>query len=100
MPIEHRLETRAHLLAERLSHEKATIVEALRPEGKRTLFSKQLSKPEALKFWQQHRFDEIGAQVLARMSPSDVMELDAALTQANEAEMYAPPVEEEDGYSY
>jgi len=88
MPTEHRLETRAHLLAERITHDRQTIVDALTPDGKRTLFAKQLSKPEALRFWQAHRFDDIGKQVLARMSPSDVMELDQALTQAAEAQMY------------
>jgi hypothetical protein len=97
MPTEHRLETRARLLSERLQHARQTIRDAVAPAGQRPPFTEQLSKPEALRFWQAHRFDEYGQAALARMAPEQVQELDLALARANEAQMYAPPVEGDDG---
>ena len=59
---------------------------ALRPPGKRPAFTEQLSKREALAWWQTHRYDDLGKQVLANMQPDSVMELDLALSRVNEVE--------------
>jgi hypothetical protein len=87
MPYQHILEHRAHLLADALLARKKLLVEMLAPKGKRPLFTEQLSKPEALRWWQKHRYDALGKQVLDRMQPGDVMELDQALSQANDTVM-------------
>ena len=82
---EHLIERRVSALADAILARKQLITSALMPVSQRPLFTKQLSKTEALSFWQEHRFDDIGQQVLANMQPEDVMELDLALSQANES---------------
>ena len=84
---EHILERRAHLLAGKLSARRDLLVQALAPKGQRPPFTEQMSKPEAVAWWRAHRYDDLGKQVLDRMGPADVMELDQALSQANEAQM-------------
>lgn len=83
----HILERRASLLAGRLAAQRNIVRDTLAPAGQRKPFTQQLSKREALAFWRQHRYDATGQQVLATMRPEDVLELDLALSQANEAEM-------------
>jgi len=81
----HLFERRADRLAGRLMARRDLLANALVPAGSRPPFTKQLSKPQALAWWGQHRFDDLGRQVLANMGPEDVLELDQALSQANEA---------------
>ena len=84
MAEEHLLERRVTALADAIRNRRQLLANALMPASKRPLFTKQLSKPEALAFWQQHRFDDVGKQVLANMQPEDIMELDLALDSASE----------------
>lgn len=86
--IDHPLERRAHLLAGRLSARKEMLVQAVAPPGTRPLFTEQMSKPQALAWWQKHRFDDLGKKVVGQMKPEDILELDQALSQANEAAMF------------
>ena len=78
----HVIERRAALLADAIEHRVNILRDALAPPGKRPPFTKQLSKPAALRWWQLHRYDALGAQVISNMQPVDVMELDLALSQA------------------
>jgi hypothetical protein len=82
--LEHPLERRAKLLAGKLSARKEMITTALAPKGKRPPFTEQLSKPDALAWWQKHRYDNLGQKVLRQMRANDIFELDAALMQAKE----------------
>lgn len=84
---QHRLEQRASSLGRLMKRRVEIYRAAIAPSGERLPFTQQLSKPEALSFWQQHRYDQTGAQVIASW-PDDVrdqrvMELDAALAQQN-----------------
>mgnify|MGYP001560637583 CR=1 len=81
---EHIIERRVVALADAIRARRQLITNALLPSNQRPLFTKQLSKKDAMAFWQQHRFDDVGKQVSANMKPEDVMELDLALSQANE----------------
>ncbi len=91
---EHRLETRAHLLAEGIQHSREVLRDSLAPPGRRRLFSAQATKAEKLAWWRKHRRDDLGAQALAVMRPDAIMELDQALSQQIEAESFAPPVDQ------
>ncbi len=95
---EHRLETRAHLLAEGIQHSREVLRDSLAPPGRRPPFSAQLPRADALDWWRKHRRDALGAKALAAMRPEAIMALDQALSQQIEAESFAPPVEEEAGY--
>lgn len=77
--MEHVLERRAALLASRLTAQREVVRRALTPEGERPPFTRQLAKPDALAWWREHRHDDLGQRVLARLRPADVLELDAAL---------------------
>ena len=81
---EHILEKRSHLLAQRLTARVNLIRQAVAPSGERPPFSVQLSKKDALKFWREHWNDDIGKQALAYMTPTAIMELNVALSKANE----------------
>lgn len=82
------LERRAHMLAGKLAKSKEMLRDALAPPGQRPAFTEQLTKREALSWWREHRFDKFGQEVTSRMRPREVMELDQALSRANEAEAW------------
>lgn len=44
-------------------------------------FHTQLPQAQALEWWAQHRYDGMGAQVLANLNPTAIANLDTALTQ-------------------
>jgi hypothetical protein len=81
------LERRAHMLAGRLSKNTQMLRDALAPPGQRPPFTEQMTKADAVTWWRAHRFDKYGQDVVARMQPADVMELDQALSQANAADL-------------
>lgn len=76
--IEHVMERRAAKLAIAIEHRIKVMVEFLAPDG-RPVFTKKVSGADALEFWRRHRTDETGMALLQRMTPEQVMELDAAL---------------------
>jgi len=84
----HILERRASLLAGRMTARRDVLRDTLAPPGQRRPFTEQLSKADALAFWRQHRYDATGQQAMAGWQPQDVLELDLALSQANEAELF------------
>ena len=92
---ENMLERRVASLSAAIQARRQLYADALRPKGQRPAFTQQLSRPEALAWWQQHRYDDLGKQVLANMQPDGVMELDLALSKANE-----PTTEEVDNGIY
>ena len=95
MPLEeHLLERRAGLLASKLTSQIQSLSQTLVPKGSRVPFTQQMSKPEALRWWQQHIGDEFGKKVLGRMTAQDQLELYNALSQAQterEAGYGGPP---------
>ena len=82
------LERRAELLTGRLKARVELVRQAVAPKGQRPPFTTQMSKPEALAWWQAHFHDDLGAKVKANMTPEAQMELTVALSRANEAEMW------------
>jgi len=84
----YRVERRAALLSERITQRRQTLRDAYSPPGQRPPFTQTLSRRDALTWWRQHRSDDVGKQVLDRMSPNDIMNLDLALAKANEVEQF------------
>lgn len=76
--IEHVMERRAAKLAGAIKHRIEVMVAFLAPDG-RPIFTTKVSGAEALDFWRRHRTDEVGMALLQRMTPEQVMELDARL---------------------
>lgn len=83
--VPHVMERYAERLAGKLSSHIDMLSDFIAPPGQRLPFTQQLSKRAALDFWKQHRYDEIGKPWLDRMDAQSVMELDNALSRANEA---------------
>jgi hypothetical protein len=86
----HFLENLADELGTRMQELVDAKAEALRGPGGRPLFTRQMAKSQALAWWRQHRYDDIGKGLVAQMEPQDVLELDQALSQANAAAMMGP----------
>lgn len=86
---EHRLERRARLLAMKMQERVSDLQNVVG-----VAFRREVPRGKALAWWRKHRFDELGAQVLARMQPQDILDLDLALAQAIEAEQ-----EMDDGFA-
>ncbi len=86
--IDNVLERRANLLAGKLTQRRDLIRQTLAPPGQRPPFTTQLNHREALAFWRQHWSDDLGQQVKAGMAPQDLLELQLALSRANEEEMF------------
>jgi hypothetical protein len=84
----HYLEDLADELGERLKEAVDAAAEELSGPNGRPLFTKRMSKPEALAWWQRNRYNKIGEQALAGMTPEQQMEVDQMLSQANAATMY------------
>jgi hypothetical protein len=72
------------MLRDALKSRRALVTQAITPKGERPPFTEQLSVPDAQRWWSKHRYDDLGKQVLGRMSPQDVLELDQALAQMYE----------------
>jgi hypothetical protein len=72
------------LLSERLKEEVDSKAEALTGANGRPLFTTKKTTNAALAWWQRHRYDSIGKKVVDDMDPADVLELDQALSMANE----------------
>lgn len=81
--LQHVMERRASLLANAIEHRVQVMADFLMPPGQPPVFSKRVSRREALAFWTKHRYDQIGAAVLSRWTPEQVMQLDAELAKAN-----------------
>jgi hypothetical protein len=86
--IENVLERRAKAMAEAIKGRRDLLTQALAPTGQRPAFHEQLSKPAALAWWTQHRNDGMGKEVIARMKPESILELDNALAQHNQAQQF------------
>lgn len=81
---EHKLDQRVLALSGAIQRRKQLLTDALRPSGQRPPFTQQLSEPDALAFWQRNRNTSLGKEVLQRMKPEDIMELDLALARMGE----------------
>ncbi len=87
MTVEHPLEKRVKALSEAIKSRRELYANALRPPGSRPAFTQQFSQQQALAWWREHRYDDLGQRVVDRMSPQNIMELDQALSQANDSEL-------------
>ena len=83
---EQRVELRARLLAGAIQRRVGVLQTAIAPPGTRPPFTVQMGKNEALAWWQKHRYDEVGAQVLVRYQPEQVLALDAELARHIESQ--------------
>ena len=98
--VDHLLERRAKLLASKLTARKDLLRQTLAPPGQRPPFTQQLSRPEALAFHRQHRYDPAYADYYKRLGPEGILELDNALAQANEQGMLGLRGGLQDGSTY
>ncbi len=90
--IEYIMERRARLLADAIKHRIEVMVDLLKEPGQRPVFTKKLSRREALDWWRQHRTDALGLRVMATMTPDQIVSLDRALSEQIQAEMLAPTI--------
>ncbi len=84
----HSLEQDRDELALQLDEYKTAIVEALRGPNGRPLFTRQLTKSQALAWWQQNYDTPYGRQLYEQKTPEQRMELDRELAQQNAAAMW------------
>lgn len=89
---EHPLERRANALAEALTRRVDLLATMMRPND-RPIFHERLSEPKAMEFWQKHRYDDLGQNVMSTWTPDQILALDQRLMQARESgqEGAAPP---------
>lgn len=78
---QHIMERRSHLLAQRLKQRISDTALALQAGSGRIPYRTSLSKGDALDWWAEHRYDDLGKQALQGYSPLDVAKLDSALNQ-------------------
>ncbi|MDA8219403.1 MAG: hypothetical protein M0Z94_17505 [Dehalococcoidales bacterium] len=90
--LDHVMERRAELLAEAIRHRIEVMADFLMPPGEPPVFSSRVSRRDALAFWTKHRYDQIGAQVLSRWSPEQIMALDAELAKSRQAQTFTQGV--------
>ena len=84
--VEQRVEFRARLLAGAIKRRVGVLQTAVMPPGTRPPFTVQMGKSEALSWWQKHRYDDVGAQVLARYKPEQILALDSELAKHIESQ--------------
>lgn len=77
---EQTIERRARMLADAVEARVDLYRRLINPAG-RPMFTTQMSKQKALDWWAINRTTPAGQQVLQRMTPVQIMELDAALAQ-------------------
>lgn len=61
----------------------AAIRYGITPKGQRPPFTRRYSSAEALQWWMAHRYDPQGMALVTKMTPIQVAQLDAWLTQAS-----------------
>lgn len=86
---QHPMERRTDLIAQGLKDRVSMLADMMLPNGRR-VYTTQLNDQKALEFWQKHRFDDMGKAVLATWSPSQVLQLDTRLMQAQQSEGTPP----------
>lgn len=85
----HPLERRSNALAQALKERVDLLATMMRPDG-RPIFHQRLNDQKALEFWQKHRFDDLGKQVMVGWTPDQVMALDQRLMAAQQSEGTPP----------
>ncbi len=93
MANQHRLERRATLLAGAIQRQLRIISTVVGPPGERPPFTRQLSAPDAMKWWREHRFDEMGLAMMSKLPVDKQLELDVALSRNIEEEQALPSME-------
>jgi hypothetical protein len=82
MPQTHPMETRATKLAGAMKARIGVLAQSMTAGQGRVPFHTLLSENKAIAdFWVQHRYDALGAKVLATMKPMAIADLDTALTK-------------------
>lgn len=82
---QHPLEQRTTALAEGLKDRVHMLAQMMRPDG-RQIFHQRLDEQRAIEFWQKHRFDDLGKQVMSTWTPDQVLQLDTRLMQVQQSE--------------
>ncbi len=75
------------MLSSAMKARTAALAYGITPKGADPPFTDRKSPREALSWWLKHRYDPIGMGLVGQMSPLQVAELDAWLTQAG---LHAP----------
>ncbi len=70
------------MLSGAIKNRTEAIAYGITPKGSVPPFTEKKSDKETLQWWMQHRYDQIGLALVSRMTPAQVAELDAWLTQA------------------
>lgn len=82
MSPQHPLEQRAALLGAAVKQRVHALSNGITPKGTRPPFTRRYSTAEALRWWMEHRYDQLGLNLITRMTPIQVARLDAWLAQA------------------
>lgn len=78
---QHILERRANLIAQKLEQRVQDMTIALQAADGRLPFHTKLSRGDALDWWMKHRYDSLGQQVIQKLPPMAVFNLDAELAK-------------------
>ena len=87
---DQRLERRAQLLSTRIHERINAVTAALAPPGQRRPFTVEHTRSDALSWWQDNRYSDVGTRVLKGWAVEDIAELDSALSQYNAERRPAP----------
>src|SRR5262245_44117717 len=81
---QHPLERRAALLAGRITSRMTDLTDSLVSAQGRRPFTDLKSRPDALAWWRENRYNQYGLRALATLPPEAVTSLDAALAQGQQ----------------
>ncbi len=70
------------MLGDAIKQRVHTLATSMTPEGGRPPFTRRMTAAEALHWWLQHRYDQLGMALVQQMQPQQVAALDAWLAQA------------------
>ena len=87
--VQHVIDRRADLLAEAILHQVEVRAAMLNPVGGKPPFTDQVTTDEAFAFWSKYRYEPQGKAAISRMTPLQIAELDAWLTQEVNARQQA-----------
>ena len=71
------------MLSSAIKNRTKAITYGITPKGSRPPFTRKYSAAEAMQWWMQHRYDQLGMGLVASMTPMQVAQLDAWLAQVS-----------------
>jgi len=70
------------MLASAVKNRVSALQYGITPKGSRPPFTRKMTPAETLKWWLQHRYDQLGLAIVQTWTPVQVAQLDAWLAQA------------------